>query len=84
MIPNFDQDVKSFEGKVSWALDIRWEGDAPDQIGGMLTYMACDDSKCIFPPDVEFQLVSSEALTPPTSDPLSRWRFGRGERRRWW
>lgn len=63
--PNFDQDVKSFEGKVSWALDIRWEGDAPDQIGGMLTYMACDDSKCIFPPDVEFQLVSSEALTPP-------------------
>ena len=61
--PNFDKDVKSFEGSASWALDIRWEGNTPEQIAGMLTYMACDDSKCIFPPDVEFELRLSEALT---------------------
>lgn len=61
--PNFDKDVKSFEGTVSWALEVSWEGDAPRQIDGMLTYMACDDSKCIFPPDVEFQLTTSDALT---------------------
>ena len=61
--PNFDKDVMSFEGSASWALDIRWEGPAPDQIAGMLTYMACDDSKCIFPPDVEFQLNTSEMIT---------------------
>ena len=61
--PNFDKDVKSFEGSASWALDIRWEGSTPEQIAGMLTYMACDDSKCIFPPDVEFELRLSEALT---------------------
>ena len=59
--PNFDKEVKSFEGKVGWAVEIRWEGTAPDQIEGLLTYMACDDSKCIFPPDVEFQLSPSEA-----------------------
>ena len=61
--PNFDKDVKSFEGTVSWALEVSWEGDAPRQVDGMLTYMACDDSKCIFPPDVEFQLTTSDALT---------------------
>ena len=63
--PNFDMEVKSFEGTVSWALEVRWQGEAPDQIEGLLTYMACDDSKCIFPPDVEFQLSTSQAQQGP-------------------
>jgi len=63
--PNFDMEVKSFEGTVSWALEVRWQGEAPDQIEGLLTYMACDDSKCIFPPDVEFQLSPSEVQQGP-------------------
>ncbi len=61
--PNFDKDVKSFEGTVRWALDVSWSGDAPDNIEGVLTYMTCDDTKCIFPPDVEFNMALSEALS---------------------
>ena len=64
--PNFDKDVKSFEGTVRWALDVTvGTGDRPERIDGLLTYMACDDSKCIFPPDVEFQLGTSRCLTAP-------------------
>ena len=60
--PNFDKDVKSFEGKVRWALDVSWSGDAPESVAGLLTYMTCDDTKCIFPPDVEFNIALAEAL----------------------
>ena len=60
--PNFDKDVKSFEGTVSWALDVSWTGDRPEKIDGLLTYMTCDDTKCIFPPDVEFYLALEAAF----------------------
>lgn len=60
--PNFDKDVKSFEGTVRWALDMTWSGDRPEKVDGLLTYMTCDDTKCIFPPDVEFYLPLDEAL----------------------
>ena len=60
--PNFDKDVKSFEGTVRWALDVSWSGDAPESVAGLLTYMTCDDTKCIFPPDVEFNIALTEAL----------------------
>ncbi len=63
--PNFDKDVKSFEGTVRWALDVTWTGDRPERIEGLLTYMACDDSKCIFPPDVELNLALADALSAP-------------------
>ncbi|MEC8758116.1 MAG: cytochrome c biogenesis protein CcdA, partial [Bacteroidota bacterium] len=61
--PNFDKDVKSFEGTVRWALDVSWTGDRPETIDGLLTYMTCDDTKCIFPPDVEFYLALDDART---------------------
>jgi thiol:disulfide interchange protein DsbD len=60
--PNFDKDVKSFEGTVRWALDVSWSGDAPESVAGLLTYMTCDDTKCIFPPDVEFNIALADAL----------------------
>ena len=61
--PNFDKDVKSFEGTVRWALEVSWTGDRPEKIDGLLTYMTCDDTKCIFPPDVEFYLALDDART---------------------
>jgi len=61
--PNFDKDVKSFHGTVRWALDVSWTGDRPEKIDGLLTYMTCDDTKCVFPPDIEFYLPLDEALT---------------------
>ena len=66
--PNFDKDVKSFEGTVRWALDVSWSGDAPESIAGLLTYMTCDDTKCIFPPDVEFNIVRGDARTDAVPD----------------
>ena len=59
--PNFNKDVKSFEGTVRWALEVGWTGERPEKIDGLLTYMTCDDTKCIFPPDVEFYLATAEA-----------------------
>ena len=43
--------------------DVSWSGDRPEKIDGLLTYMTCDDTKCIFPPDVEFYLALDDALT---------------------
>ncbi len=61
--PNFDKDVKSFEGTVRWALPLSWTEEQPEKIDGLLTYMTCDDTKCIFPPDVEFHLSVDDANT---------------------
>ena len=66
--PNFDKEVKSFEGQARWALDFSWVGDNPESVAGILTYMACDDSKCIFPPDVEFEVNLTDA-SPTSSQP---------------
>ena len=66
--PNFDKEVRSFEGTVSWALELSWTGDRPETIDGLLTYMACDETKCIFPPDVEFHLPLDAALNGPVPE----------------
>ena len=66
--PNFDKEVKSCEGQARWALDFSWAGDKPESVAGILTYMACDDSKCIFPPDVEFEVDLTDA-SPTSSQP---------------
>ncbi len=66
--PNFDKEVKSFAGQARWALDFSWAGDKPESVAGILTYMACDDSKCIFPPDVEFEVNLTDA-SPNSSQP---------------
>ena len=66
--PNFDKEVKSFDGQSRWALDFTWEGEPPASVSGLLTYMTCDDGKCIFPPDVEFKVNLSEA-SPSSEQP---------------
>ena len=66
--PNFDKEVKSFDGQSRWALDFTWEGEPPASVSGLLTYMTCDDGKCIFPPDVEFEVNLSEA-SPSSEQP---------------
>ncbi len=58
---NFNKEVKSFEGQPRWSLDFSWTGEAPTSVAGLLTYMTCDDGKCIFPPDVEFDVDLSVA-----------------------
>ena len=68
--PNFDKEVKSFAGQARWALDFSWAGDKPESVAGILTYMACDDSKCIFPPDVEFEVSLIDASTTASQPEL--------------
>ena len=63
---NFDKDVKSHEGTVNWRLPFRFDGEAPDSIGGFIMYMSCDDTKCVFPPDEYFAFALADAL--PAAD----------------
>ncbi len=55
----FDMEVTKFKGDFTIAQKIKTSN--PDQaISGYLTFMTCDDSKCLPPEDVEFSIVPSE------------------------
>ena len=52
--PNFEMELAYFEGEAIFKQKIRKLTKEKAEIVGYLSYMACDDSKCIFPPPVEF------------------------------
>ncbi len=55
----FDMDVTKFKGDFTITQKIKTKN--PDQaISGYLTFMTCDDSKCLPPEDVDFSIVPSE------------------------
>ncbi len=70
--PNFDMDVGSHDGVVSFRQKIEKKSSKDAQITGYVSFMTCDDSKCIFPPDVYFELDikagSTDSLQSSVSD----------------
>ncbi|MGA0434618.1 MAG: protein-disulfide reductase DsbD domain-containing protein [Flavobacteriales bacterium] len=66
--PNFNMEVKMFEDEVYFVQ--RFNGTAPPDslITGAITFMTCDDTKCIFPPDLEFT-ASLESPLPASERP---------------
>lgn len=52
--PNFDMDVQMFEEEAYFVQHFTGTADAAAVISGAITFMTCDDTKCIFPPDLEF------------------------------
>ena len=62
--PNFNMNVKFFEGQIYfWSTIDLSEIIDIDSITGMFSYMTCDDSMCIFPPDEYFELSVNDVLS---------------------
>lgn len=52
--PNFDMDLSYFDNSASFKQKIRKLSDKPAKISGFVTFMVCDDEKCLPPSDVDF------------------------------
>jgi thiol:disulfide interchange protein len=52
--PNFEMDLNYFENKAVFIQRIKRKSPAAFELAGVLEYMACDESKCIFPDPVKF------------------------------
>ena len=66
--PNFMMDLLFFEKETHWVHTVSFPGAIPDTIKGYLTFMVCDESKCLPPEDVDFALALAD-LKPETSKP---------------
>lgn len=54
--PNFEMDLNYFENKAVFRQKIKIKTDKAFEVSGVLDYMACDDTRCIFPEPVEFKV----------------------------
>ena len=52
--PNFDMDLGFFSDKAQFKQKIRKLTDEPVKITGYITFMVCDDEKCLPPDDIDF------------------------------
>lgn len=67
--PSFDMDVQMFEEEVFFVQSFRASPSTLEgTISGAITFMTCDDAKCIFPPDLEFE-VSLSNVNPASAQP---------------
>lgn len=52
--PNFEMDLNFHDGEAHFKQRVKLKSDDAMTINGFLTYMTCDDEKCLPPEDVEF------------------------------
>jgi len=52
--PNFMMDLSYYSDSVNFIQRIKLEGSGEIKVKGYLTFMVCDDSKCLPPEDIEF------------------------------
>ncbi len=52
--PNFDMDLNFHDGSAHFKQRIKLKTDEAFTVNGYLTFMTCDDEKCLPPEDVEF------------------------------
>jgi thiol:disulfide interchange protein len=69
--PNFDMQLKYFEGEAVFRQRIRVKGPGPFTVKGTLTFMVCDDSKCLPPEDVDFSFGITPAGTAAVPVPAA-------------
>ena len=53
--PTFEMDVNMFEEEVYFIQSFTGPIDESEVITGAITFMACDEEKCVFPPDLDFE-----------------------------
>lgn len=61
--PQFDAELNYFEGVATWAQKFKVAGEHINNIDFELSYQACNEEMCIFPPPVELR-ISCEAGVP--------------------
>ena len=74
MDPIFEMDLIKFTAKKPYTITQRIDAGSSKKVSGYLTFMACDDSHCIPPTDIDFSLALTEsggqedraAVTPPS------------------
>ena len=54
--PNFEMDLSYFDGLATFKQKVRKLSAKPVKVEGFVTYMVCDDEKCLPPSDVDFTL----------------------------
>lgn len=54
--PNFKMDLTLFEEEVYFVQSFTTSSPDAGKISGMISYMTCDDTRCIFPPDLAFEV----------------------------
>ena len=55
--PTFEMDVNMFEEEVYFVQSFTGPDSGTETFTGAITFMACDEEKCIFPPDLDFEAV---------------------------
>lgn len=58
--PNFNSELKFYADKVSFVQKIKLKSDVPTVVKGKITYMVCNDRKCLPPKDVPFSIKVSK------------------------
>ena len=59
--PNFMMDLQFFEEEVSWVQTLRIPNPSPtDTLRGFISFMVCDDSRCLPPEDIDFAIATSD------------------------
>ena len=53
--PTFEMDVNMFEEEVYFVQSFTGPDAGTEVITGAITFMACDEEKCVFPPDLDFE-----------------------------
>lgn len=62
--PNFMMDLKFFEEEVNWVQTIQINGDVTESVKGYLSFMVCDESRCLPPEDIDFEFNLIENPAP--------------------
>lgn len=65
--PIFEIDLDYFEGTAELRQRVLKQNEAPMELKGYLTYMTCDDSKCLPPEDVDFSFELAPADSGTTA-----------------
>lgn len=66
--PNFDMNVKWFDNEVNFTQKIKPITKSDFKVEGFVTFMTCDDSKCLPPIDVPFAIsIKQTSATKVTS-----------------
>ena len=65
--PNFDADLNYYENNVIFKQIIQVISVSPFKLKGVLEYMSCNDSQCIFPDPIKFEI----SIDPTTNTSVS-------------
>ena len=66
--PNFMMDLKFFEEEVNWVQTVQVTGDVKEAVKGYLSFMVCDESRCLPPEDIDFAFDINKSPAPPLEE----------------